>query len=212
MLFRSVDVHSCHLLFDHFQFALIRGPNIPGSYATLLFTHRTLLPLAVPFTTGCCFCFGSIPSFFLELFPHLSPVTYRAPANLGNSSFSVLSCCLFIMFMGFSGKNAEVVFHFLLLDHLLSELSTMTCPSWVDLHSMAHSFIELDKAAWPSSSSCTALKWWLHGTGAVSTWHWSNCEETLHVQGRRSPSKTVGAGVEAEQRWSICEEITHIQG
>ena len=88
----------------------------------------------------------------------------------------------------------------------------MTCPSWVDLHSMAHSFIELDKAAWPSSSSCTALKWWLHGTGAVSTWHWSNCEETLHVQGRRSPSKTVGAGVEAEQRWSICEEITHIQG
>ena len=22
-------VHSCHLLFDHFQFALIHGPNIP---------------------------------------------------------------------------------------------------------------------------------------------------------------------------------------
>ena len=32
------DVHSCHLLFDHFQFALIHGPNIPGSYAILLFT------------------------------------------------------------------------------------------------------------------------------------------------------------------------------
>ena len=32
------------------------------------------------------------------------------------------------------------------VDHVLSELSTMTCPSWVDLHSMAHSFIELDKA------------------------------------------------------------------
>ena len=27
-----------HLLFDHFQFALIHGPNIPGSYAILLFT------------------------------------------------------------------------------------------------------------------------------------------------------------------------------
>ena len=26
----------------------------------------------------------------------------------------------------------------------LSELSTMTCPSWVALHGMAHSFIELD--------------------------------------------------------------------
>ena len=32
-----VDVHSCHLLFDHFQFTLIHGPNIPGSYAILLF-------------------------------------------------------------------------------------------------------------------------------------------------------------------------------
>ena len=32
------DVHSCHLLFDHFQFALIHGPDIPGSYAILLFT------------------------------------------------------------------------------------------------------------------------------------------------------------------------------
>ena len=27
-----------HLLFDHFQFSLIHGPNIPGSYATLFFT------------------------------------------------------------------------------------------------------------------------------------------------------------------------------
>ena len=28
---------------------------------------------------------------------------------------------------------------------VLSELSTMTCPSWVALHGMAHSFIELHK-------------------------------------------------------------------
>ena len=27
-----------HFLFDHFQFALIHGPNIPGSYAISLFT------------------------------------------------------------------------------------------------------------------------------------------------------------------------------
>ena len=31
------------------------------------------------------------------------------------------------------------------MDHVLSELSTMTRPSWVALHSMAYSFIELDK-------------------------------------------------------------------
>ena len=32
------------------------------------------------------------------------------------------------------------------MDHVLSELSTMTHPSWVALHSMARSFIELDRA------------------------------------------------------------------
>ena len=37
-LSEHVDVHSCHLLSDHFQFTLIHGPNIPGSYAILLFT------------------------------------------------------------------------------------------------------------------------------------------------------------------------------
>ena len=32
------------------------------------------------------------------------------------------------------------------MDHILSEFFTMTHPSWVALHSMAYSFIELDKA------------------------------------------------------------------
>ena len=32
------------------------------------------------------------------------------------------------------------------VDDVLSELSTMTCPSWVALHGMAHGFVELDKA------------------------------------------------------------------
>ena len=32
------------------------------------------------------------------------------------------------------------------LDLILSELSTMTCLSWVALHGMAQTFIELDKA------------------------------------------------------------------
>ena len=32
------------------------------------------------------------------------------------------------------------------VDHILSDLSTMTCLSWVALRGMAHSFIELDKA------------------------------------------------------------------
>ena len=32
------------------------------------------------------------------------------------------------------------------VDHVLSELSTVTRPSWVALQGMVHSFIELDKA------------------------------------------------------------------
>ena len=38
--------------------------------------HRTLLPSPVTSTTGCCFCFGSVSLFFLELFLHSSPVAY----------------------------------------------------------------------------------------------------------------------------------------
>ena len=109
--------------------------------------HRTLLPSPVTSTTGCYFCFGSISSFFLELFLHWSPVAYWAPIHLGSSSFSVISFCIFILFMGFSRQEYWTVLPFPSpVDHILSELSTMTCPSWVALHGMAHSFTELDKA------------------------------------------------------------------
>ena len=86
-------------------------------------------------------------SFFLELFIYCSPVPYWAPTNLGSSSFSFLSFCLFKLFMGFSRQEYWSGFPFPSpVDHILSELSTMTCLSWVALHGMAHSFIESDKA------------------------------------------------------------------
>ena len=108
--------------------------------------HWTLLPSPVISTIGCCFCFGSIPSFFLELFLHWSPVACWAPTDLGSSSFSVLSFCLFILFTEFSRQEYWSGLPFPSpADHILSELSTMTHPSWVALHGMAHSFIELDK-------------------------------------------------------------------
>ena len=119
--------------------------QVPMQYCSL--QHRTWLPSPVTSTTGCCFPFGSISSFFQELFLHSSLVAYSAPTNLGSSSFSVISFCLIILFMGFSRKeySSSLPFPFL-VDHVLSELSTMTRPFWVALHSMAHSFIELDKA------------------------------------------------------------------
>ena len=89
----------------------------------------------------------SLSSFFLELFFHWSPVAYWAPTDLGSSSFSVLSFCLFILIMGFSRQAYWSGLPFPSPeDHVLSELSTMTSTSWVALHGMAHSFIELDKA------------------------------------------------------------------
>ena len=86
--------------------------QLPMQYCSL--QHWTLLPSPVTSTTRYCFCFGSFSSFFLELFLQWSQVAYWAPTNLGSSSFSVLSFCLFILFMGYSGRNTEVVCHSLL--------------------------------------------------------------------------------------------------
>ena len=52
--------------------------------------HRTLLPSPVTSTTGHCFCFDSVSSFFLVLFLHPFLVAYWSPTDLGSSSFSVL--------------------------------------------------------------------------------------------------------------------------
>ena len=118
--------------------------QVPMQYSL---QHQTWLPSPVTSTAGCCFCFGSVSSFFLELVLRYFPVAYWAPTKLGSSSFSVLSFCLFILFMGFSRQEYWSGLPFPSpVDHVLSELSTMTCWSWVALYSMAHSFIELDKA------------------------------------------------------------------
>ena len=119
--------------------------QVPMQYCSL--KHQILLSSPVMYTTGCCFCFFSISSFFLELVLHWSPVAYWAPTNLGRSRFSILSSCLFILFMGFSRQEYWSGLPFPSpVDHILSELSTMFCPSWVALHSMGHSFIELEKS------------------------------------------------------------------
>ena len=108
--------------------------------------HQTLLLSPVTSTAGYCFCFGSIPSFFLELFLHWSPAAYRAPTDLGSSSFSVLSFCLLTLFMGFSRQEHWSGLSFPSPgDHILSELSTMT-NALGRPHMAWLSFTELDKA------------------------------------------------------------------
>ena len=112
--------------------------QVPIQYCSL--QHRTLFPSPVTSTTGFWFCFGYISSFFLELFLHWSPVAYWAPTDLESSSFSVLSFCLFILFVGFPRQEYWSGLPFpSSVEHVLPELSTMTHPFWVALHKMAHS-------------------------------------------------------------------------
>ena len=63
--------------------------QVPMQYCSL--QHRTLLLSPVTSTTGYCFCFGSIPLFFVELFLHWSPVAYwRVYNSIANTSKRVL--------------------------------------------------------------------------------------------------------------------------
>ena len=116
--------------------------QVPMQYCSL--QHRTLLLSPVASTSGYSFCFGSIPSFFLELFLHSSPVAYWAPTDLGSSSFSVFafSYCSW----GSQGKNTEVACQSLLQWTMFCQNS----PLWpVHLgwpHTAWLSFTELDKA------------------------------------------------------------------
>ena len=140
--------------------------QVPMQYCSL--QHWTLLLSPVTYTAGYCFCFGSIPSFFLELFLCWSSVAYWAPTDLGSFSFNILSFCLSYCSWGSQGKNTKVVCHSLLQwDYILSDLSTVTRPSWVALRAWL-GFIELDKAV--------VLVWldWLvfcdHGFSVPALW------------------------------------------
>ena len=118
--------------------------QVPMQYCSLW--RWTLLLSPVTSTAGYCFCFGSIPSFFLDLFLYWPPVAYWVPTYLGSTSFSILSFCLIILFMGFSRQEYWSGLPFPSpVDHILSGLSTMTRPSWVAPWAWL-SFIELDKA------------------------------------------------------------------
>ena len=76
------------------------------------------------------------------------------------SSFGVTIFCLFIQFMGFSQQEYWSGLPFPPpADHVLSELSTMTRPSWVALLGMAHSFIELRKPLCYEKAVIDELGW-----------------------------------------------------
>ena len=85
--------------------------QVPMQYCFL--QHWTLLPSSVTSTTGCCFCFGSVSSFFLELFLYWSLVAYWAPTTWGvHLSVSYLFAFSYCSW-DFQDRSTEVVCHFL---------------------------------------------------------------------------------------------------
>ena len=132
--------------------------------------------------------FGFIPSFFLELFLHWSPVAYWVPTDLGSSSFSILSFCLFTLLMGFSRQEYWSGLPFPSPeDHILSDLSTMTCPSWVAPQGMAW-FHWVRPGCGPSVIRLTSFLWvWFQcvcppmpshrGASGINRWKVSLSEE-----------------------------------
>ena len=109
--------------------------------------HQTLLPSPVTSTTGHCFCFRSVSSFFLELFLHSSPVAYWAPTDLEISSFSVI---FFLPFHTVHGVLKARILKWFAIPFSSGPRFVrsllITRLSWVALHGMAHSLIEFDKA------------------------------------------------------------------
>ena len=133
--------------------------QFPMLYCSL--QHWTWLPSPVTSTTGCCFLFDSASSFFLELFLYSSPGAYWVPTDLAISSFTVISFCLFILFIGFSGQEYGAGLQFPSpVDHIFSEFSTVTHPSCETQHGMAHNFIVLDNVVVHAISLISFLWLW----------------------------------------------------
>ena len=67
----------------------------------------------------------------------------------------------------------------------MSELSTKTRPSWVTLHALAHSFIELDKAV---------------VQGVVAAQVQEGLEELSHFEGRKGGGEEIPL-VQGKEQW-----------
>ena len=126
--------------------ALIHGPDIPGSYEILLFTASDLASITSHIHNWVLFLPWLHPFILSRVISPLISSNILITYQPGSSSFSILSFCLFILFMGFSRQEYWSGLPFLSpVYHLLSDLSTMTRPSWVAPRAWL-SFIELDKA------------------------------------------------------------------
>ena len=131
--FLKYQFHSYHLLFD--QFTLIHGTNIPGSYAILLFISSDFTSITSHIYNWALFLVWLQLFILSAVISALFSSSILAHTDLETLSFTVISFCLFILFMGFSRQEYWSGLPFPSpVDHILLELSTMTRLSWVAPH------------------------------------------------------------------------------
>ena len=111
----NVDVHSCHLLFDHFQFVWIHGPNIPGSCAILLFTASDFASITSHIHNWVLFLLWLHPFIVSGVISPLISSSILGTYQPGVFPFQYPIILPFHTVHGGSqGKNTEVVCHSLL--------------------------------------------------------------------------------------------------
>ena len=109
------------------------------------FKYQISLSSPDTFTTESRFCFGPNASFFLGLLVVLfrsSPAAFWTPSNLRDTSVSVFVLSFYTAHQVLSASIPGGLPFPPPVDHILSELSAMTLPSWVALHGMAHRFVK----------------------------------------------------------------------
>ena len=74
------------------------------------------------------------------------PASDLLPSPVTSIAGFCCCCCWFFFFFFLLWLCLFILSGVITLDHILSGLPTMTCQSWVALHGMVHSLIELEKA------------------------------------------------------------------
>ena len=162
--------------------------------------HLILLSLPDIPTVEHHFCFGPAASFFQSYnsSPPLFPRSILGAFWSGRLIFQGHIFCLFVQFMEFSWQVYWSGFPVTPpVDHILSELSTLTHPSWIVPHSVAHSFTELHKPL-------------LHGK-AVMHEHTKQCTDYQTVAGISHASKVMLKILQASLQHCVNRELPRIQ-
>ena len=120
--------------------------------------HSGFLCNIAVYSIGPCFYHQSHPQLGIlfalapsvHSFRVISPLISSSILGIYHPGEFIFQCPIFLPFHTIHGVQRQEYRSGLPfpspVDHIFLELSIMTCPFWVALHSMAHSFIELEKA------------------------------------------------------------------